>query len=253
MRAHIVTRANRARYVDALDQMHRQRHALFVEELGWNALTSVDGREIDEFDDDNAVYLLTIDHGEVIGSIRFLPSWRRSLMAEKLAGFVDGEMPIGPDIWEWTRWAPGVGVSPRKAIKSRATLFAAAMEFALSRGIVMFTAVVDPKYIPLMIELGWTPEPCGLIQATTEGAPAIALKWRLSPADLSQIRTATRINRSVAIEAPLAICAASEAGDLEAFAALASLSAPSAAAEIAQSVLHQHALELPELKLVGRA
>lgn len=253
MRAHIVTCANRARYADALDQMHRQRHALFIEQLGWSALQSIDGREIDEYDDDNAVYLLTIDQGAVLGSIRFLPSWRRSLMAEKLPNFVDGEMPIGPDIWEWTRWAPGVGVSRRAALESRAMLFPAAMEFALSRGIRMFTAVVDPKHIPLMIELGWSPEPCGLIQTTSEGAPAIALKWNLSPGDLPRIRAATGVSRTVAIEAPLALDADPDTHDLEAFAALATLNAPASAVEIAQSLLHEQTPNTPHLKAIGRA
>jgi N-acyl-L-homoserine lactone synthetase len=253
LRAHIVTCANRARYANALDQMHRLRHALFVEQLGWKALRSIEGREIDEYDNDDAVYLITIEDNVVVGSIRLLPSWRRSLMADKLSDFVCGEMPVGPDIWEWTRWAPGVRVSPRVALKSRSMLFAAAMEFAISRRVVMFTAIVDPKYIPLIIELGWSPEPCGLPKMTAEGAPAIALKWKLGPNDLSNIRNAVRINRTAAIEAPLAMSEEPNRHDLEAFAELAGLAAPTAAAAIAQGVLNAQREPPEPHKYLGRA
>ncbi len=41
-----------------LEEMHRIRHRIYVEGRGWKALRKSDGREVDEFDTDDAVYLL---------------------------------------------------------------------------------------------------------------------------------------------------------------------------------------------------
>ena len=48
---HIVTAENIQSYTAAMEQAYRLRHAVFVEEMGWNDLKRPDGREIDQFDD----------------------------------------------------------------------------------------------------------------------------------------------------------------------------------------------------------
>lgn len=234
MRAHIVTCANRARYIDILDQMFRQRHDVFVDQMGWRSLASASGREVDEYDDDDAVYLIAIDTHRVVGSLRLLPSWRRSLMQDKFSEFVDGVVPSGPDIWEWTRWAPlCAGSSARLLVRTRAALIGAAIEFAVSRRARLFTAVCDPKYIGQLLELGWRPEPLGLPQRFAEGT-AIALQWAVAMSDLPMLRSVLRLKGPAAVEAPVMT---DEGPDLEAFAELAALGRPiavlSAAAHLA--------------------
>lgn len=49
---HAVTLANQHLYGRQLDQMFRMRHAFYVKGPGWSDLTSKDGRETDEFDDE---------------------------------------------------------------------------------------------------------------------------------------------------------------------------------------------------------
>ena len=44
MLCHCVTPANRARYSRQLEEMHRQRHAFFVEKKGWSELRRPAGR-----------------------------------------------------------------------------------------------------------------------------------------------------------------------------------------------------------------
>src|SRR5581483_348121 len=108
MKVHIVTRANRAHYRNELEQMHRLRHEIFVDELGWSALRSDDGIERDEFDDDHAVYLVAAERGEVHGSLRLLPTWKRCMISERFPEWANpGLFRTGAGIWEWTRWAPG--------------------------------------------------------------------------------------------------------------------------------------------------
>src|SRR3546814_17641434 len=64
-----------ARYRGPLETMFEDRKRLFVDLLGW-ALSVQDARwEIDQFDDDDAVYLIALDTtGEHAVSIRLLPS-----------------------------------------------------------------------------------------------------------------------------------------------------------------------------------
>lgn len=202
MKVHIVTNANKEFYGAALEQMHRQRHAFFVEDMGWEALRRPDNLEIDEYDDPYAVYLLAIDGGNVEGSLRLLPTWRRSLLVERFAHFVsEGAPPQGPNIWEWTRWAPGSLTRPKSLIRSRKFLILAALEFAKARGIDAFTAICDMKFLGQMIELGWWPTPLGLPQAFGEGT-AVALRWEVLPDTLSSTRTILKHKSSTAFEAP---------------------------------------------------
>ena len=80
MKVHVVTGANRSLYTKALERMHQIRYRVFVEDLGWSDLKSADGLETDDFDNDDAVYLLACEDGECFGSVRLLPTWRRSLL-----------------------------------------------------------------------------------------------------------------------------------------------------------------------------
>lgn len=67
----VVTRHNDFLYSDALDQMFRLRHRIFVERMGWEALRKPDAVERDEFDTSEAVYLLLMEEdGQVIGMAR---------------------------------------------------------------------------------------------------------------------------------------------------------------------------------------
>jgi acyl-homoserine lactone synthase len=202
MKVHIVTTANRARYSDSLRQMHEQRHRVFVEELGWQALNSAGGLEIDAYDDQHAVYMLAMTDGEVAGSARLLPSWRRSLTKDHLSNFIArDESFIAPDIWEWTRWAPGDSKQPRQLSKSRRALLLAGLEFGLSRGAIAFTAVCDPKIVTQISHLGWRPRQIGLPTQFAEGT-AVAITWGISFDLLASTRRTFKAEGPSSFEAP---------------------------------------------------
>lgn len=213
MKVHIVTSANRARYSDSLRQMHEQRHRVFVEELGWQALSSEGGLEVDAYDDQHAVYMLAMTDGEVAGSARLLPSWRRSLTKDHLSNFVShDEAFIAPDVWEWTRWAPGDTRQPRELSKSRRALLLAGLEFGLSRGAVAFTAVCDPKIVTQITHLGWRPRKIGLPTQFAEGT-AVAITWNISFELLASTRRTFKAEGPASFEAPASF--AEELADAE--------------------------------------
>ena len=234
MKVHIITAANRALYGEMLAGMHRQRHALFVETYQWSALQSVDGLEIDEYDDEHAVYFLAIEDDQLFGSFRMLPAWRRSLTKDRFAHFVTTEpLPVEPDTWEWTRWVPGPLSRPRDLIRSRRALFLASLEFAASRGVVSYAAVCDLRCAGELEELGWSPRPLGMPTPYPEGV-AVAIRWPVEPGLLGATRRLFRHPWAASFEAPApADPEIADAGPSPTqIAAMLSLRGPQALAEI---------------------
>ena len=79
---HIVTRDNRDRYIGVLDRYHAVRHQVFVDERGWQALSRPAGRDIDIFDHDHAIHLLTLDGGRLVGGQRLYPTVLPHMLSE---------------------------------------------------------------------------------------------------------------------------------------------------------------------------
>jgi N-acyl-L-homoserine lactone synthetase len=203
MKVHVVTSANRSLYSGALDRMHQLRHQVFVEELGWSDLKSNNGLEVDDFDGDDAVYLLACEDGECFGSVRMLPTWRRSMLSEIWPDFVTtGDTVAGPDIWEWTRWCPGLLTRRFELVRARKALFLAALEFAGSRNIRTYIAFCETRYFGQLEEIGWRPRPLGLPRPTVDGALAMGVIWDLAPRLLEDTRSLFGTTEPVMIEVP---------------------------------------------------
>jgi acyl-homoserine lactone synthase len=65
-----------------LEQAFRLRHSIFVDERGWEVLRRPDGREIDQFDDEDAVHELALHDGAVVGYHRMRPTTRPHLLGD---------------------------------------------------------------------------------------------------------------------------------------------------------------------------
>ncbi len=80
---HAVSLANQHLYARQLDQMFRMRHAYYIEGHGWAGLTSTDGKETGEFDDEHVVYLMSLDpFGDVAASVRLKSNDRANAAQE---------------------------------------------------------------------------------------------------------------------------------------------------------------------------
>jgi hypothetical protein len=80
-------------------------------------------------------------------------------------------------------------------------LLAAAVEFALSRGITKYMAFGEVKFLGQVEELGWSPQPLSLPKPVAEGT-ALAMGWKVSPSMLGETRQLFGLTSPVAIEAP---------------------------------------------------
>jgi N-acyl-L-homoserine lactone synthetase len=132
-----------------LESMFRQRARIFGEELGWD-VTVVNGLERDEYDDLDPVYLVDLDDsGNLIGSLRLLPTTGPILLEGKLGNsFSDSARNIThPSIWECSRLcADGALVASRLVIGIG--------EIGIERGIESVIGVLEQKMIRLYRRLG---------------------------------------------------------------------------------------------------
>ncbi|KAF0181833.1 MAG: autoinducer(acylhomoserine lactone) synthesis protein [Alphaproteobacteria bacterium] len=203
MRVHVVNSANRSQYLDEIEAMHRHRHRLFVELMGWRALASDDGLDIDEFDNQWATYLLAIDDDGVLrGSGRLVPSWRPHMLKNLFPEFSDTPAPVGPEIWEWTRHAPGDPLysgTINKQVKS--ALHIGMLEFAASRGIEAFTGILETRLLGPVIESGWKITPLGAPRDYGEGN-AVGVVIRFAPDFIDIARARAGRSGPVLVEMP---------------------------------------------------
>jgi acyl-homoserine lactone synthase len=162
---HLVTSKNATQYSDLLEEMFVWRHRMFVEQRGWKALARPDGREIDQFDTKDAVYLLALDETEKLtGSFRLVPTHKPYLMSEVFPHLViKGEPPRSPFVWELTRGF----VIPGKRLESGSNpvlemLFSAMMEWAVDEEIKSIIQLSDLFWLPRWLKVGWKVDPVGL-------------------------------------------------------------------------------------------
>jgi acyl-homoserine lactone synthase len=183
----LVTGFDRPLFERELAQMFRERKRVFVDRLGWE-VPVVDGEfEIDQFDTDDAVYLLALDAAGVqLGSCRLLPSTGPHLLGDVFPHLCERGVPRGEDVWEITRMCTteAAADAPRPV---RQRLMIGMVEFALLNGIRRFTLVSHLAYLSSILAGGMDCEPLGLPQAhgdQTVGALAI----NVTPETLAYLR-----------------------------------------------------------------
>lgn len=164
-----------------LDAMHRDRKHVFVDLLKWQ-VPVVDGQfEIDQFDDERAIYLVaaTAD-GEHRGSIRLLPSDGPHILGTIFPDLCNGRVPRGASIFEISRGCLSMRLCASERLEVRNCLTTAAVEFALLHDINAFTCIADSGWLSQVLALGWDCYPLGLprqIGRTLTGA----LKIEITP------------------------------------------------------------------------
>jgi N-acyl-L-homoserine lactone synthetase len=130
----VVEGHNKDEYAHLLDQMHRHRASVFVERLGWD-LPVVAGKERDRYDDENPVYLLEAFDGELLSSLRLMPTTGPTTLADYFSDCIPGGSVDfqSPSIWEVTRLCVALPIGFRLTATYR--LFRAVVELARERGI----------------------------------------------------------------------------------------------------------------------
>lgn len=156
---HAVSLANQHLYARHLDQMFRMRHTFYVEGHGWADLISKDGRETDAFDDENAVYLLSLDPlGDVAASVRLNPTTGPTL-AKKFSSWSDEPIPEGKSVWDISRWIAAPqhrrASHPRWPSNHQRELMIGILEFCESRAADRLVMLAELRLAERIAAYGW--------------------------------------------------------------------------------------------------
>lgn len=157
-----------------LEAMFEARKQVFVDLLKWDVPVLAGRYEVDQFDDEHAIYLIVADEdGRHLGSTRLLPTTRPHILDSLFPGLCAGEPPKGPDCFEITRFCLGRNQNAKARLETRNRLVSGLARYALGHGIVTFTGVAELAWLQQILAFGWRCRPLGLPQmvgARTLGA-----------------------------------------------------------------------------------
>ncbi|MBV9542093.1 MAG: GNAT family N-acetyltransferase [Alphaproteobacteria bacterium] len=188
----VVTSRNALLYKDALADMFHLRHRIFVEKMGWEALRKPARIEKDQFDTDDAIYLLlTEEDGTVIGTHRMLPTVKPHLFSDVFpnACAVRG-VQRGEKILELTRTCVDEERLDKHATeKARKRLMVGLFEFCLRAGYEQVTIFTPTDLLFRYLLIGIDIKPLGM-PLDIDGNKQVAVIVRTDEQALAAMRMA---------------------------------------------------------------
>ncbi|WP_417623466.1 acyl-homoserine-lactone synthase [Paremcibacter congregatus] len=188
--AHLVTKTNIHHYEKQMDQMFRLRHQVFVDEMGWDLPMARAGREVDQYDTEDTVYILSLNQNlDVVGSMRLLPTTADHLMSDLFSNLLDIEEPVGPTIWESSRTCVTLDIGQRGKINLvLSDVFIGMTEAAMLLGIEKVSFVANMQIYPSILQGGWSVHPLGLPKRDKFGEELVAAYVSINQAALHNVR-----------------------------------------------------------------
>jgi N-acyl-L-homoserine lactone synthetase len=140
-------------------EMHRLRFRVFKERLEWHVAVR-EGLEIDEFDQCDPVYLLSLDSaGRVQGCVRLLPTLGPNMLRDTFSALLNGvPCPAAADVWESSRFALDLQGSPSISgtlSPATAEMFAGMIEFGIAHSLSEIVTVTDVGVERILRRAGW--------------------------------------------------------------------------------------------------
>ncbi len=135
---------------------------MLADRLKWD-VTVRDNWEIDDLDGLDPLYVLSVERGQLFGSLRFLPTTGPTLLSAALATHLGLNIKIqSPHIWECSRFV----VAPRQCTQRTslrvcnvtADLMMAGCLLAQTAGIRQITGVFDKSMLQIYRRAGWVPD-----------------------------------------------------------------------------------------------
>lgn len=178
-------------FASPLLQMYHDRKRVFIDELGWQLRTPGSWLELDDYDNDKAVYLMARDAetGDHRGSVRLLPTTGTHMMEGVFPDLCfDG--PINdPGCWEISRLVASVqGQAGTRLVRVHRMLALALVEFAMLNKIHSYILVAESQRVPALMSVGWQVTPLSL-PTVFDGQTIEALKINIEADTLQRMRT----------------------------------------------------------------
>lgn len=172
-----------------IDRMFRSRDEQFRKELGWKLETDVMGRERDEYDYCNPVYLLIKNsRGGHVGSTRLLPTMGPTMVYEKFSNLDQSNFARAHDIWEVTRFFVGRHARAEAA----PLLMLSGLLFAEQIGVTRYVGVVATESTRAYSLIGWKPD---IIETVEHEEESISYcMWSISQSVKERLRRRAKLD-----------------------------------------------------------
>lgn len=202
---HLISSENRHLYERELEAFHRERYRQFVVERGW-ALRSIDGREYDDYDDDNALYLigLSVDGAIEVGC-RVRTTASGGLLPDVFPHLIAYNEPSirEPGTFECTRYFSTSYARGRRGFEARSKLHIAMIELVRDLGGHRLLGFVDLAFLTHLRRFsGLRIRPVGL-PAPYDGGVTIAFEIGVDDGDLRRTQSLLRISTRQLFVAPI--------------------------------------------------
>jgi len=185
-----------------IDAMFRNRAETFSDRLGWEVEVK-DGYERDVFDDENPLYLVSVDPDteEYWGSLRLLPTTGPNMLRDVFPQLLDGEYIESATIWESSRiCAAAVPGQPERGKSGvnyvLSELILGIGEVAVTAGLTQVVSVFDARISRVLKAAGCNPQIIGTPQRIG-GVMSYAGLFDTGEGPLKAFRAATGIEHSV--------------------------------------------------------
>ena len=166
-----------ARNERTLRHMFEDRKNVFVDLLKWDVPVLGGRFEVDQFDDEHAIYIIIADEcGDHLGSARLLPTVRPHILGNLFANLCAAAPPRGRDTFEITRFCLSRRQSSKARLETRNELVSALAWHALGSKIRTYTGVAEMGWLQQILAFGWDCRPLGVparFNRTMIGALAI--------------------------------------------------------------------------------
>lgn len=195
----VVLPETRLEHAAALMHMYHDRKRVFVDRLGWSLPARQSWIEVDEFDNEFAVYLLARSEasGRHEGSVRLIPSTQRHMLGSIFSDLCSGPVPTGEDCWEISRLVTSPpAIAGTSIVKLHRLLALALLEFAFMNSIARYTLVAETHRVPALLSIGWRVLPLGL-PVEAMGQSLQALQILVDERILDELRSRLRLKESI--------------------------------------------------------
>ena len=199
----VLTGQDRGRQQRYFDQHFRLRHEVFIKRRRW-ALPCTKGREIDQYDTEEAVYFLDINEDDVVrGTIRIAPSVTCSLLADYFPHLVETGGPLrSHDIYECTRYIVMPDRKTREENRAaKARIISAMLEWSLRTKLAFLQTVIETATLPSYLELTPQTIPLGLShpygggRRAPGGGECMAIRWPVTQQVLRDVQAFGNLDR----------------------------------------------------------
>jgi acyl-homoserine lactone synthase len=193
---HLISAANRHLYTAQIRAMHAERKRQFVDARGWR-LAVRDGGEYDQFDDDEAIYLLGFDTaGDISVAARLRSTLSGGVIADIFPHLVLAEEPPirAADTFECTRYFTTGHNRGQRGFEARSRLHISLIEAVQGLGGRRLIGLADLDLLTHLRRFsGLRLRPLGLPAPYDEGGVTIAFEIGVGCDDLQQARTTLQI------------------------------------------------------------